>query len=118
MWTNRALAQAVAGGVGTVVPSALATRSTQDVVCKECCPVERDPILERLFNLQPAAEPAVKRSMTRGEQTAWIVATLIVLFVAGVVIFITRTDPTDTYPECWPLYTQACKAEVATERLM
>ena len=77
--------------------------------------MERDPILEKFFNLQTAA---VETEMTRGEQTAWIVATLIVLFIVGVLIFITRTDPTDTYPECWPFYTQSCKAEVATQRLM
>ena len=76
--------------------------------------MEQDPILERFFNL----EPAVEQGMSRGEQTAWIVATLVILFAAGVAIFVTRTDPTDTYPECWPFYTQSCKTEVAVERLM
>ena len=76
--------------------------------------MEPDPILEKFFNLQPAVE----QGMSRAEQTVWIVATLVALFVAGVLIFVTRTDPTDAYPECWPFYTQSCKTEVAVERLM
>ena len=74
-----------------------------------------DPILEKFFTPEPAR---VAREMSRAEQTAWIVGTLILLFVAGVLIFVTRTDPTDTYPECWPFYTQSCKTEVAVGRLM
>ena len=75
----------------------------------------RDPILEKYFTPKPAR---VAQEMSRAEQTGWIVGTLIVLFAAGVLIFVTRTDPSDAYPECWPFYTQSCKTEVAVGRLM
>ena len=64
-------------------------------------------------------KPAPRQPMTRGQQTAWIVGTMIV--IAGFAFkYANSHDNSDPYAKCSSIFVgdgSKCRAEVAMERL-
>lgn len=58
--------------------------------------------------------------MSRGQQTAWIVGTLLLLGALALFVFVQQDDPNDPYAECYNWLGQkdtACAAEIARKSI-
>jgi hypothetical protein len=73
---------------------------------------------DELARLEAGQQPTYRGEMTRGQQTAWIVGTLILIAFVALGFYLGQDDP--RYPGCTGFMgfeDQACKVEHAARRL-